>query len=337
MVGWLQRIFRRDGEEHSSPSSKRALASADASNATPWMDLSTLMRIESLELRVQRLVQGVQRGIHRSLRRGHSAEFAEYRAYSPGDDLRHLDWRRLARTDRPFVRQYEDESDWGTLFLVDMSASMSFGSAGYTKADYARTLAGTLGAFLHGQGDPIGLLRFAEELEEVVPLRRSAKQLARWWPVLAASPSGEGTGLATALDGALRLLRRPGMVVVVSDLLSPIEPWLAALRNLRAAGNEVLVFEVLDPHELEFPFEGDTRFENLEAPKRLDLDASQVRADYLAKLRVHREAVAEGCAREAAPLFRTRADAQLEPLLCAAITQISKQKSKARTRGAGNR
>ena len=99
----------------------------DESTPRPWLDLPTLMSIQSLELRVRRLVQGLQRGIHRSVRRGYSNEFSEYRPYVPGDDLRHMDWRRMARTDRPYLRQYEDESEWGCLVVMDLSASMAFG------------------------------------------------------------------------------------------------------------------------------------------------------------------------------------------------------------------
>jgi uncharacterized protein (DUF58 family) len=324
--GWFQRLL---GSKTSSPVGTMQKDSAQPRRGgepavVPWLDVSALMAISSLELRVRRLVEGLNRGIHRSARRGYSTEFTEYRPYTPGDDLRHMDWRRLARTDRPFVRQYEEESEWGCLVVMDLSASMGFGSLPHSKADYGRTLAGTLGTFLHGQGDPVGLLRFADVLEDVVPVRRLSKQLARWWPLLAAPPAGSGTGLGRALEGAHRLLKRPGLVLIVSDLLAPPDSWSEQLRLLRAARHAVVVFEVLDPQELEFRYEGDTRFEHLESPLRLDLDASQARASYLERLASHRGACAALFTAEGVPQLLARTDLPLEPVLRSAFSEIAR-------------
>ena len=297
------------------------------------MDVPTLMAMRSLELRVRRLVQGVQRGIHRSSRRGYSTEFSEYRPYTPGDDLRHLDWRRMARTDRPYVRQYEEESDWGCLVVADLSASMAFGSLGYSKADYARTLAGTFATLLHEQGDPVGLLRFAADAGEVVPMRHSPRQMARWWAMLDAEPAGAGTSVGLALEGAFRLMRRPGLVVVISDFLSAPALWAEPLRQLRAARNEVLCWEVLDPQEREFLFEGDTRFEDLESGRRLDVHAVQAREGYLERLRIHRESVAAQCAAEGVALLEAPTSGAFEPVLRSALDVVSRKRPHAR--GAG--
>lgn len=281
----------------------------------PWMDLHALMAINSLELRVQRLVQGVYRGQHRSTRRGHSAEFSEYRPYTPGDDLRHLDWRRLARTDRPFLRQYEDESDWGCLVLLDLSGSMAFGSMAHTKADYGRTLAGTLGVFLHDQGDPVGLLRLCRDSKDAIPLSRSSKQLSRWWALLAAGPAGMDSSLASAFDSVPLLLKRPGLVMVVSDFLADPQTWAASVRQLRAARHEVVFLEVLDPHELEFPFQGDTQFQDLENARRLDVDASRARENYLERMQAHRKRLLEACENQSILLIPAHTHMPLEPVL----------------------
>jgi uncharacterized protein (DUF58 family) len=325
-AGWFHRLFGAEAAPAQFPGAEASggTAHAGGSASVPWMDVRTLMAIGSLELRVRRLVEGLNRGIHRSVRRGYSTEFTEYRPYTPGDDLRHMDWRRLARTDRPFVRQYEEESEWGCLVVMDLSGSMGFGSVAHTKADYGRTLAGTLGTFLHGQGDPVGLLRFAGALGDAVPVRRSSRQMSRWWPLLAAPPVGKGTVLGEALDGALRMLKRPGLVVVVSDLLASPESWAEPLRLVRAARHEVVVFEVLDPQELEFHYEGDTRFEHLEAALHMDIDAAQVRASYLRNLARHREACAALCAAEGVPLLLARTDLPLEPLLRSALEEIAR-------------
>ena len=318
--GWFQRLFSQNGAARPEPPS----APQTPSHSRPWMDVPTLMAIRSLEMRVQHLVHGLQRGIHRSVRRGSSSEFTEYRPYTPGDDLRHMDWRRLARTDRPFVRQYEDESDWGCLFIVDLSASMAFGSLAHSKADYARTLAGTLATFLHSQGDPVGLLRFAAQPGSLIPVRHAPRQMTRWWPVLAANPSGHGTGLAQALEQAVQSLKRPGLVVVVSDLLAPSDSWASPLRLLRTAHHEVVFFEVLDPQELEFPFTGDTRFEHLESASHLDLDAARARESYLQNLALHRNSVARLCANASAPLIHAHTHLPLEPILRSALQEIAR-------------
>ena len=295
--------------------------------ARPWLDLPTLMAIQSLELRVRRLVQGIQRGIHRSVRRGYSNEFSEYRPYVPGDDLRHMDWRRMARTDRPYVRQYEDESEWGCLVVVDLSASMAFGSLPYNKADYARTLAGTLGAFLHGQGDAIGLLRFADGVGDAVPVRHAQRQMSRWWPLLAAPPSGEGTDLSAALQAAQQLMRRAGLVVVISDFLANPESWVESLGMLRAARHQVVLFEVLDPQEIKFPFEGNTRFEMLEGGRVVDVDAAHAREGYIQRVRDHRSSLKSMAASQGALLLEAGTHMPLQPLLRGALAGVANRRS----------
>lgn len=292
----------------------------------PWLDLPTLMAIQSLELRVRRLVEGMQRGLHRSVRRGYSNEFSEYRPYVPGDDLRHMDWRRMARTDRPYVRQYEDESEWNCLMVLDLSASMAFGSLQYSKADYARTLAGTFGAFLHAQKDAVGLLRYASDCCDAVFASQGRRQLSRWWSLLAAAPSGDKTNLGFALTEAQRLMRRPGLVVVVSDFLTDPENWMSELALLRAGRHQVALFEVLDPQEVEFAYDGETHFEMLEGGKVIDVDATSARGKFLDRMRIHRERVRSLSAAEGAVLFEARTDFPLEPLLRGALENLSKRR-----------
>lgn len=331
---WRQKSVSTSAKRADGMAAPRDMAhpqSVEAGREKPWLDLPVLMAIGSLEIRVQRMLQGLQRGLHRSMRRGYSAEFAEYRAYTPGDDLRHLDWRRMARTDRPYVRQYEDESDWNCLVVLDLSASMAFGTVGYNKAEYARTLAGTFAAALQGQGDPVGFLRFGTAVDGVVPASHAPRQRARWWALLAGQPAGANTRLGEVLEEAQRLMRRQGLVVLVSDLLVPRESWEEALRLLRAAGHEVVVVEVLDPQEIAFEYSGDTRFVGLEEALQLDLDASVVRQRYLEKMQGHRAAVEVLCAREDVLFWRVSTDLPLEPLLREIITRISNRRGRAGT------
>ena len=290
----------------------------------PWMDLGALMAIESLELRVRHVVRGISRGIHRSLRRGTSAEFAEYRPYLPGDDLRHLDWRRMARTNRALVRQYEDEAEWTGMIVVDLSASMELGSAGYSKADYARTFGGTLGMFMQGQGDAIGMVRFGKSVEAVLPATSSVRHRARWWSVLSAAPGGDGSCLGEALDMVRQVQRRPAVVIVLSDFLMPVESWRPACAQLRASGHRVVMVEVLDEQETEFRFEGDTRFEALEGGRVLELDPARVRDAYLDRLREHREAVEGACRGEAGMFWRVGTTSPMEPVMRPLLEELSR-------------
>jgi uncharacterized protein (DUF58 family) len=239
----------------------------------------------------------------------------------------------MARTDRPYVRQYEEESDWGCLIVIDLSASMAFGSLGHTKADYARTLAGTFASLLHEQGDPVGLLRFAADAGDIVPIRHSPRQMARWWALLDAEPSGSGTSLGRALETAFRLMRRPGLVVVVSDFLTVPDLWSEPLRQLRAARNEVVCWEVLDPQERSFEFEGDTRFEDLETGRKLDLQAASARDAYLERLRAHRESVAAQCDAQGVALLEASTDGAFEPVLRDALDVVARKRP--HSRGAG--
>jgi uncharacterized protein (DUF58 family) len=290
----------------------------------PWMDLGALMAIESLELRVRHGVRGVSRGIHRSLRRGTSAEFSEYRPYLPGDDLRHLDWRRMARTNRALVKQYEDEAEWTAMVVLDLSASMGLGSAGYSKGDYARTFGGTLGMFLQGQGDAVGLVRFGKSVEVVLPATPSKRRQSRWWSVMAAEPAGEGSCLGEALEVVRRVQRRPALVIVLSDFLMSLESWEPAFRQLRASGHQVVLVEVLDAQETEFGFTGDKRFEGLEGGPVLEMDPAQVRESYLSRFRAHREAVEEACRREGGMFWRASTTSPLEGVLRPVLEEVSR-------------
>jgi len=207
---------------------------------------------------------------------------------------------------------------------MDLSASMAFGSLEYNKADYGRTLAGTLGSFLHGQGDAVGLLRFASESGSLVPVSRGGSQMARWWSLLSAGPSGNGTSLGKALTEAQRAMRRPGLVVVVSDFLAHPDCWKEQLAILSAGRHQVALFEVLDPQEIEFSYHGDTRFEMLEGGSVVDVDALSVREGYLERMRMHREWVATLAASEGSILFEARTDRPFEPLLRNALQRLSK-------------
>jgi uncharacterized protein (DUF58 family) len=256
-----------------------------------FIDPRVLMAIRPLELRARVVVEGLWNGLHRSPYHGFSVEFTEYRQYSPGDDPRYLDWRLYARSDRHYLKKFEDETNLRCYFLVDCSGSMRYGSGGYSKADYARTVAATLVYFLHLQRDASGLLTFDEETRQFIPARHRPGHLRRMLLALEGGGGGKFTSLRAPLQTAGRLVKKRGMMVLISDLLAPLEGLERDLGMLRALGHEVVVFQVLDRAEVEFPFESPMLLEDLESGREIYLDPAGAREEYLRRFGEHQEAL----------------------------------------------
>src|SRR5882672_5735233 len=181
------------------------------------IDPQALMNIRSLELRARAVVEGFWSGLHRSPYHGFSVEFTEYRPYASGDDLRYLDWRVFARTDRYYIKKYEDETNLRCHLIADQSRSMEFGTRGYTKARYAATLAATLGHFLDLQGDAVGLLTFDSEVREYLPARHRPGHLRQLMIALERPSAGKATNLEVPLERITSLVRKRGLVALISD------------------------------------------------------------------------------------------------------------------------
>jgi len=256
-----------------------------------FLDPATLMAIRNLELRARSVVEGFWHGLHRSPYHGFSVEFTEYRPYAPGDDPRYLDWKLVGRTDRYFIKKFEDETNLRCQLLVDVSRSMTFGSRGYTKAEYARTLAATLGWFLSQQGDATGLMTFDSTVREYLPARHRPGHLRQLMLALEKPSEGRATDLTTPLKRIAELTRKRGLTVLISDLLAPLDELETSLGLLTASGHEVVIFQVLDPAELDFSFSTAARFEDLETGRDLFIDPATARADYQRRLAEHLTAV----------------------------------------------
>jgi uncharacterized protein (DUF58 family) len=286
-----------------------------SSTSPTGIDPAALLAIGDLELRARVVVEGMWNGLHRSPFSGFSVEFSEYRQYVPGDDLRWLDWKVLARTDREYVRKFEDETNVRCHLLVDTSRSMSFGSASYSKFDYARTLAAALAAFLVQQRDMVGLALFADALGTHLPARWRQGHLRRLLLALdAAQPSG-ATDLAASLETAGRLWRKRGIVVLVSDLLEPVDSWENSVALLVAAGHDVRVFQVLDPAELTLRFGRAAEWEDLESGSRLLVDPDAARQRYRERLDLHLSAATSALASRGVPVTRVTTDEPLDLVL----------------------
>ncbi len=261
------------------------------------LDAAALARLGNLELLAKTVVEGFILGLHRSPYRGFSVEFAEYRPYVPGDDVKRIDWKAYAKTDRHYLKLYEEETNLACHLLVDASASMGYGSGKEgspqtrTKLEYATRMAACLAFFMMGQRDAAGLAIFDDEVRTFLPAKLRQSHLQRILTELANAEPGGETSLHEPLHRAAEAIRRRGMVVLISDLLGDLAPLAPALQHLRFAGHEVLVFQVLDPHELEFPFDGLTEFTDLETNERIVTSARSARTAYLEGFNRHQDAV----------------------------------------------
>jgi uncharacterized protein (DUF58 family) len=260
---------------------------APAAPARPLLDPAVLARIGSLELVARTVVDGFVGGLHRSPALGSTTDFAEHRGYMPGDDVRRVDWRLYARTDRLHVKEFEAETNAGAAVLLDVSRSMAYGSGagGLTKLDYGRYLAASLLWLARRQHDRVALATFDAALRDFVP--PSGRHLPHVLRALErAAPGGAGE-LAGPLREAARHLTRRGIVVVISDLYAEPAAAVDAVRRLRGAGNEVLLFHVLDPAELAFPFTEPGGFEDAETGETITVVPAGARARYQERVRAH--------------------------------------------------
>ena len=269
-----------------------ALNSRDAGG---MIDPVSLMRIKSMELRAKVIVEGFWKGIHRSPYHGFSVEFTEYRQYTPGDNPRYIDWRLYARSDRYYIKKFEDETNLRCHLLIDHSRSMSYGSTGYSKAQYAGTLAATLAYFLFNQGDAVGLATFDDRIRRYLPPRNRPGYLRRLMLALEALPEGKATDLGPALQRVAQILTKRGLVVLISDLLASIDELEPDLGCLCASGHDVVMFNVLDPAELNFDFDTAALFEDIESGRSRYVDPPAAQAAYKRKLTTHLERVGAIC------------------------------------------
>jgi uncharacterized protein (DUF58 family) len=276
------------------------------------IDPKVLMSIRNLELRARVVVEGFWSGLHRSPYHGFSVEFTEYRQYTPGDDPRYLDWRVVARSDRYFLKRFEDETNLRCHLVADQSRSMTFSSVGYTKAAYAATLAATLAYFLHQQGDATGLLTFADQVRDHLPPRHRFGHLRRLMLALEQPAAGTATDIAAPLERVAEIVRKRGLILVLSDFLAPLDRLGKALLRLAAAGHDLVLFQILDPAELDFGFREPATFEDLESGRALMLDPGAVRTDYLRRLDEHCTALRQLGQRFGASVTRLSTDQPLE-------------------------
>jgi len=261
------------------------LRTRHASTGTQFLDPAVLGRIGNLELLARTVVDGFLTGLHRSPYLGFSVDFAEHRPYNPGDDIRRIDWRLFARTDRHYIKLFEADTNSNFSVLLDLSASMSYGSHSLTKLDYARYLAACLAYFSNKQRDRVGLVTFDHDVVDYVP--PSMKHLDTILHTLDRATAGRPGSLEAPLLQITERLARKGILVVISDFYEEPDAVLGALGPLIARGHDVIVFHVMDPYELEFPFQEASGFEDLETGEQIPVIPGKLRDDYLTMVRAH--------------------------------------------------
>jgi uncharacterized protein (DUF58 family) len=236
-----------------------------ANGQKKYFDPKVLAGISNLSLRARWVVEGIMSGIHRSRSKGFSVEFEEHREYSPGDEIRRIDWKALGKFDRYFIKEYEDETNLRAYLLLDTSASMDYSSDGITKFDYGCTLTASLAYLILRQQDAAGLVTFSNRIENIIPPRAKRDYLTQIVHALENQRPGGETNVGRILEEIGGQIKRRGIVVLVSDLLDEPAQILKGLRLFRFKGNDVIVFHILDQAELDLPFEGNILFEDLEA------------------------------------------------------------------------
>lgn len=281
-----------------------------------------LARLGRVGVAARHAVESVLAGQHRSFHRGLSVEFAGHRPYQPGDDLRHLDWRVFARTDRYDVRLYEEETRLRATIVVDCSGSMAYGRQLGPKLEYARVMAAGLAFLMARQGDAVGLATVDTAVRDHVPPRSTMGHLLTILGLLEDSRAAGETSLAAVLDGLAERLHRRGLVILLTDAFDDPDRLVTALRHLRHRKQDVRVFQIVDPEEAEFPFSGTWEFVGLEQEPELRLDGDRIRHRYLDLLEQHRNKLAAGCHACGIPLQCCRTDEDLATVLVHALGQL---------------
>jgi uncharacterized protein (DUF58 family) len=272
------------------------------------LDADAIQRAEHLGLQARMIVEGYMAGAHRSPFRGYAIEFAQHREYVPGDDTRHLDWKVLGRSDRYYIKQYEQETNFVAHLLLDGSESMKYGSGKITKLDYGRTIAACLAYLILLQRDAVAVGVFDAKLRDYQPRTDSLAKIHQICHMLANFVSTEQTAIANALGEIARQVKRRGIVILISDLLDDEAKILEGIQQLRFGGHEVIVFHVLDPWELTFPFQGQVEFHGLESQGRVLTRPSEFRASYLAEFGAFLDRIRLGCERNNCPYLRITTD-----------------------------
>ncbi len=286
-------------------------------NAQPLLDPQMLARLQGLPLRARSIVEGYVSGVHRSPFHGFSIEFAEHREYAPGDDLRYLDWKVFGRTDKYYLKQFEEETNLVCHLLLDTSESMRYQSAAapMSKLEYARRAAAALAYLVLHQQDSVGLVTYDREIRSLVRASSNPSRLKDILDVMETAEAEHTTSTGPIFHDLAERLKKRGIVIVLSDLFDDVDTMMTGLRHLRHRRHEVIVMHVLDPAEMDFPFEDVTLFRGMEGMPDALAEPRALRKAYLAEFHRYLHKLKAGCRAQAIDYVPMRTDQSLEVVL----------------------
>lgn len=261
-----------------------------------YLDPQKLQKVANIPLVARGVVEGFISGLHRSPFHGSSVEFSEYRKYVAGDDLKHLDWKAYGKSEKLYVKLYEEETNLRAHILLDTSASMGYASGGMRKVDYGAFLAASLAYLMIRQQDTVGLATFDHRLRTNLPAGAGALHLNELLTILDKVEVSERTGIAKPLHDLAEMLKRRGLVILISDLFDEPDEIMKGLLHFRHRRHEVMVFHLVDPHEMSFPFRGPVTFRDLESGQRMEITPEAVRDEYRKAFRRFVETFRKGAA-----------------------------------------
>ena len=252
-----------------------------AETAVQYLDPQVLSKLQGLDLIARLVVEGFMTGLHKSPYHGFSVEFAEHRQYMPGDALKHVDWKLYGKSDRFYVKIYEQETNLRSYLLLDASASMGYASEGrVSKYQYASYLAAALAYLMNSQQDAVGLLTFRDAIDRLIPPRSSRSHLKLLLTHLERTKPGSTTAMGSALEYLAERIKRRSLVILLSDLMDDPEKVVRGLKHFRHRGNEVVVFHILDPYEIRFPFRREAGFVDVETGRELVTQPWEIAGEY---------------------------------------------------------
>lgn len=253
----------------------------DARDYKKYLNPSVISKLNSLELRARLVVEGFMVGLHKSPYHGFSVEFSEHRPYMQGDSLKDIDWKVYGKTEKFFIKQYEEETNLKSYILLDTSRSMSYSSEGnISKLEYASTLVAGLSYLMIRQQDAVGLSLYSENINKYLPPKASKAYLQEILKSLSESQASDKTNTASSLHSIAEKIKRRGLVIIVSDLFDDVNSVLTALKHFRYKKNEVIVFQILDPQERNFAFGSDAIFKDMETEDEITTQPYQIQKAY---------------------------------------------------------
>jgi len=267
-----------------------------ANDHRKYLNPEIVSKLKGMEMRARMVVEGFITGLHKSPYHGFSVEFAEHRQYMPGDNIRDIDWKVYAKSDRYYIKQYEEETNLKAYLLLDCSRSMAYQSGDrVSKFDYAGLLSGALSYLLFRQRDAVGLVAFDDKIRRYIPPRSRAGHLHQLLREIASQSPSDATDIASTLHEMAERIKRRGLVIIMSDLLDDADKIISGLKHFRYNGHEVIVFHLLDPREIDFAFPREALFKDMETGEELTTLPYQIKKDFASQVKQFSEQIASAC------------------------------------------